>query len=78
MAVISQQQGGFEYFAVSKNKLHGLDCHGNWAGLVFEVEGRETQKKKERERERVSVSTITGLTSVKCCFIRSNSVTSKL
>lgn len=29
-------------------KLHGLDCHGNWAGLVFEVEGRETQKKKER------------------------------
>lgn len=35
-------------FAASKNKLHELDCHGNWAGLAFEVEGGEWKKKRER------------------------------
>lgn len=47
MAVKSQQQGAFEYFAASKNKLHGLDRHGNWAGLVFDVEGGERVKKRD-------------------------------
>lgn len=50
-------RGGFEYFAASKNKLHGLDCHGNWAGLAFEVEGRERKKKEERESQSVSLCT---------------------
>lgn len=56
MAVKSQQQGGFEYFAASKNKLHGLDCHGNWAGLAFEVVGKEWKKKRGRERKTVCLS----------------------
>lgn len=30
---ITAAGGFFEYFAASENKLHGLDCHGNWAGL---------------------------------------------
>lgn len=36
-----------------KNKLHGLDRHGNRAWLAFEVEGWERSEARERERDAV-------------------------
>lgn len=66
MAVKSQQQGS-ECFAASKkkrkkNKLHGLDCHGNWAGLKW----REGTRRRERESVSLWNTWLVKHTNFKC------------
>lgn len=73
-------RGVFEYFAASENKLHGLDCHGNWAGLESAWSGWKGTAEETRRRESACLSAHrlthknAALTNSKCQFTWSISV----